>query len=265
MPKANPNPDEGPETWAKTPEARIWGAYMWIKGDIVYYNFYNTADQGIVVALYRQTEGFVAEKEMVVIPTGKQVGDLFTFTMEWNEENTVRIYIDHVLAKEVENGGCANAGLGKSTGMVMFNAQRNSALGVGESIDAMYGNFSLNEVLYDYDEAALKALSDTPFETTTGSETTSESETTTVATTPAETSTVETTNSDCPPMTTTETTVETTPDTTTSGTDATTTNAAVTTEAEKGGCGSSLVAYGAVMVVGSALMAVVATAKKKED
>ena len=35
--------------------------------------------------------------------------------------------------------------------------------------------------------------------------------------------------------------------------------------AEKGGCGSSLVAYGAVMVVGSALMAVVSTSKKKED
>ena len=258
MPKTTPNPAEGPETWAQTPEARIWGAYMWIKGDIVYYNFYNTADQGIVFALYRQTAD---EKEMVVIPTGKQVGDLFTFTMEWNEENTVRIYIDHVLAKEVENGGCANAALGNGYGCIQFNAQRNSALGVGETIDAMYGNVSVNEVLYDYDEAALKALSDTPFETITESETTSESETTTVATTPATSETTTVTTSET-------TTVETTTaeETTTTGTNAVTTKApAATTEAEKGGCGSSLVAYGAVMVVGSALMAVVATSKKKED
>ena len=267
MPFTIPNEKENITNWGSLPEARIWGSLKFRYKESLYFTIHNTADNGIVLVLFKLAGEDMSKQEKVIIPLGKEAGETFSIAFEWNEEDTLKLFIDGKLLKTVKNAQNVSPALGSTSNVLYFNTGRAGDFDIGGSIKVHYSNISICEAANSYDETALIALSDknvvVPEETEPQIST--KPETTTVATTPTETTTVETTNSNCPPMTTTETTVETTPDTTTSGTDATTTNAAVTTEDEKGGCGSSLVAYGAVMVVGSALMAVVATSKKKED
>ena len=159
---------------------------------------------------------------------------------EWSEATAdgkypLNVYVDGKLVGAVENAMNVDAGLGKVSGVLQFNAQWTKTDSSNDTINATWGNVSVNEIssLYNGDDVNNGGNGGNG----NGGDT----------------------NTDGNGDSATDAGKDNAPETEDKADD----TASDTTE-EKKGCGSSVAGFGLVAVLGTALTAVVAT-KKKED
>ena len=252
----------GAEGWQKVAAARLWIALKYRFAETLYMNIQNTSDDDLVLNVYENyNNGFDTVKKQHSIVLGKETGEKMVLEFEWSEADAdgkypLNVYVDGVLVGSVENAMNIDAGLGKVSGVLQFNAQWTKTDGSSEEINATWGNISVNEVSALYDADAYNALVNSQ---AGGNEGGDDNGNDGGNTTPG--------GDDNAPAGDGNTSAgdDTTDDASDDASeDEASDDASSDGEEEKKGCGSSIAGLGLVAILGSALTAVVAS-KKKED
>ena len=257
--------NDAPTGWASIAAARLWIALKYRVDENVYMNIQNTADEGLVLNVYENSNvGFETVKKQHSVILGKETGEKMVLELEWSEANAdgkypLNVYVDGALVGSVENAMNIDKGLGKVSGVLQFNAQWTKTDGSNETINATWGNVSVNEISALYDADAYNALVNS--QAGGGEDGGDGGEDGGDGTTPGGDGNDPTGDGSTPAGDASE------GDDNASEGDDTSDDASDDSsdeEEEKKGCGSSIAGIGLVAVLGSAITAVVAS-KKKED
>ena len=225
--------------WNKTEHTRIWLVMKYASNAQIYMNIINSAE-GLVLLVQRTGQ------DPEVVALGREIGDKFTLSLIHGSKGDFLVRVDGKNVAETSGVIMSGSTIGSSSGVMVINTGRNNSLPAG-GVDIEISNLSagLRNTEYDtvngiyYDLDALLALSTTAVDKTVTDENVTEGTdgkfTISGATILSGGSAV--------------------------GGDG---NVDGANAEEEGGCGSSVAGMGIVMILGSALTAVVAT-RKKED
>lgn len=145
--------DDGPSGWTAIKTPRIWLAFKHRFEESLFCNIQNTANFGLVLNVhFNYYDQYLNNiKSYTTIILDKETNEDFTLELQWNEDESLYVYVDGEYKGEVINALNVDNTLGKVSGVLFFNTQWGEMTYSNESILVEYGNVSVSEVSSDFD------------------------------------------------------------------------------------------------------------------
>ncbi|MBO5882860.1 MAG: hypothetical protein J6Q78_00435 [Clostridia bacterium] len=145
--------NDGPSAWTSIKTPRIWLAFKHRFEESLFCNIQNTANFGLVLNVhFNYYDQYLNNiKSYTTIILDREVNEEFTLELQWNEDESLYVYVDGEYKGEVINALNVDNTLGKVSGVLFFNTQWGEMTYSNESILVDYGNVSVREVSSDFD------------------------------------------------------------------------------------------------------------------